>query len=185
MNTPSESPYLSILGKVSTLTLNSRLYRIYLRRFMNKNLAGLDLNALLQKAEEGVKVLEEEVTKHHIAEYDPQTQKPIWHDGGFLECAECNSNSNVKQDFHTRDEPLTGIEEMRGTEHAYYEKQLEEMGKLLEEVGGMMKSERGEFTGEAHFTKDQHYASHKGRYAECPECFPQRDWESTWTGAGK
>jgi hypothetical protein len=66
---------------------------------MPEKLAGLDWNALLQKAEEGITKFEE---------------------------------------FYTRDEPMTGIEEMRGTEHAYYEKELEEMGKLLEEAEALM-----------------------------------------------
>lgn len=70
---------------------------------VDKNLAGLDWNALLQKAEEGVKVLEEE--------------------GNFV---------------IPNQTPQTGIEEMTGVSHAYYEKQLEEMGKLLEEAEALM-----------------------------------------------
>jgi hypothetical protein len=70
---------------------------------VDKNLAGLDWNDLLQKAEEGVKVLEEE--------------------GNFA---------------IPNQTPQTGIEEMVGVSHAYYEKQLEEMGKLLEEAEALM-----------------------------------------------
>jgi predicted Zn-ribbon and HTH transcriptional regulator len=69
---------------------------------VEKNLAGLDWNALLQKAEEGIKILEEE------------------------------------SDFMVPGQtPMTGIEEMAGVSHAYYEK-LEAMGKLLEECDALM-----------------------------------------------
>lgn len=67
----------------------------------------------------------------------------------------------------------TGVNEMTGGKCTYCRGQ-----------GRTPKYEEdAEFTGEAHFTQEEHdILSHEGRYAECPMCFPQRDWESKTYG---
>jgi hypothetical protein len=79
---------------------------------MVEKLAGLDWNALLQKAEEVVSKFEEEVNL---------------------------AKSKKEEDYFTNDAPMTGIEEMRGSEHAYYEGELAEAEKILQECYDMLQ----------------------------------------------
>jgi len=52
-----------------------------------------------------------------------------------------------------------------------------------EDNGDELQEESSEFTGEAQFSEEEHkILHHEGRYAECPTCFPQRDWESKTYG---
>lgn len=105
---------------------------------VDEKYSGLDWNALLQKAEEGVKMLEEEASRHV---FDPT-------EADSTICSTCGKNRSDPAVHFVKKEggniaipnqtPQTGIEEMVGVSHAYYEKQLEEMGKLLEEAGVLM-----------------------------------------------
>jgi len=110
---------------------------------MSAPTAGLDWNALLQKAEKAIGKFEEGVGNPGV--YCSEGHKPVEMDEVFdkgqngYQCKACGRTVFPKtEDFHTQNEPLTGIEDVRGVEHAYYEKQLAEMGKLLEEAEALM-----------------------------------------------
>lgn len=102
----------------------------------SESVAGLDWNALLQKAEEKVKKFEEDFA---VPNQDPQT----------------------------------GIEEMSGVSHAYYEKQLEEMGKLLEECGQLMTAKPEEIWSDC--PECRTHMNRQGNIWNCPNCGFQMD----------
>jgi hypothetical protein len=136
---------------------------------MVEQYSGLDWNALLQKAEEVV-------TKFEEVYQIPKGPHPVLcqicgHDimeclANDRQCCEINS-SHKEEDFYAKDTPLTGIEEMSGVSHAYYEKQLEEMGKLLEECEALMAKPGG---GPETWTPTGSIVEGKGEEDKCPFC---------------
>ena len=139
-----------------------------------EKVAGLDWNALLQKAEEGVSKFEEvyqipkgphpvlcQICGHDIMECLENDRQ----------CCEINSSRNTgsrKEDFVVPNQtPQTGIEEMTGVSHAYYEKELEEMGKLLEECEALMAKPAG---GLETWTPAGSIVEGKGEEDKCPFC---------------